>query len=156
MKIKRTLSVLGFITDYEITCNVGKREGETTWFETTSYKTENGEFSDEDWTKIRYDMDDFYEKFKNRIKQSGIITGVGLLLITLITGLALCLKKAGNDIVVVKPSKKKKTLIPVRREQPWKKIENTAKRRTGGGLIFIGDYIFLITRSILLYLGPKK
>ena len=54
---KKTLSESGYETNYEIYNK--QQEGDTTWFDTVKYKSDNGQFTDEDWTKVRYDMDDF-------------------------------------------------------------------------------------------------
>ena len=70
------------------------------------------------------------------MKISGLITGVGLTIIALITGL-LELKRSGNIIHAGKEPTPLKTV----KKEPWKEIEDVAKKNTGHGLIFIGDQI---------------
>lgn len=61
--------------------------------------------------RLIYDMDKFYDDFRkiglNKIlKRAGGKTALGLSLIAIITGVSIGLKKAGNELVVVKSSKK--------------------------------------------------
>lgn len=51
-------------------------------------------------------------------------------MIAVITVLSLALKRNGNDLVV-KPQKIKPS-VPVKKEDPWKEIENIDKKTTGG------------------------
>lgn len=78
--------------------NTEEEGGNTRWFGERTYKTIDEQFAGEDWERIRYDFDAFYEKYRkiqlNKImKTAGAVTGLGLSLIALITTLALTLKK---------------------------------------------------------------
>ena len=55
-----------------------------------------------------------------------------------------------------KKALKLKPSIPVKRSEPWKEIENIAKKTSGGILYFIRDHIYLIIGGLILYLGTIK
>lgn len=82
------------------------------------------------------------------MKRAGIATGLGLMLIALITGRALGLKSRGNYII--RPGEK--TI----KEEPWKKIEDIARKTTRHGLIFLGDHIYIVTSGMLLYFLTRR
>ena len=133
MKITKTISVSGLVTNYEFSYNSIEADGNTM----KNFRTEDGIFNDEDRKTIRYGMDEFYDNHRktelNKItNRAGGLTALGLLLIALITTLSLTLKKQSNKLVVEPPKKasKIKPSIPVKKSEPWKEIENVAKKKS--------------------------
>ena len=57
MKMRKTILVSRLITNHEITYSVKEEDGNRTWFDKQTYKTENGQFTNNDWDK-------FYEEYR--------------------------------------------------------------------------------------------
>lgn len=58
------LSESGCATNYGISCKTERNDGNTRWFDNITYKMDNSEFSDNDWEKLCFDMDEFYDKWR--------------------------------------------------------------------------------------------
>ena len=141
--IKKSINTSGLITNYEFSHEtIEEGDNNTIWNVTRNFETTDGELADSDefaWT--RTEIREYYDKWRrdelNKIlKRSGLITGIELTIIALITALSLGLKRSGNDIIHAAP-----TLKPATKTESRKEIEDIAKKTTGGSLIFIGDHI---------------
>ena len=156
-KIKKTIRVSGFTTNYEVSYKSEEEEdGNIKWFVTKTYKTDNGQISDDDFNNCRFDIRSYYDEWRkaelNKIlKRSGIATAISLSIIALVIGLSLGLQRAGSEIESSAKRKKMKAekLTPAEKRTviPWTDIEES----TGKGLIVIGDNIHIIIGGTIIY-----
>ena len=154
----------GLFLDYDLSHHATEGDdGGNVWNKTRQFKTMIGVIADaEQFAKSRTDMtrydDDWREiKLDQVLKRAGIATGLGLSVIALIMGLALELKRSGNDIInagvkpkPIKPGEKTK------KGKPWREIEDIARKTTGHGLIFMGDHVHVVIGVSLLYLWTRR
>ena len=149
-KIKKTIRVSGFTTNYEVSYKSEEEEdGNIKWFVTKTYKTDNGQISDDDFNNCRFDIRSYYDEWRkaelNKIlKRSGIATAISLSIIALVIGLSLGLQRAGSEIESSAKRKKMKAekLTPAEKRTviPWIDTEEA----TGKGLIVIGDNTYIL------------
>lgn len=107
-KIKKTIRMDGLLVDYEFSYNSSESDdGGNVWNITGSFKTTNGvSKNSEQFSTARTDVSQYYDdwrkiKLDRVLNRSGIATGLGLSVIVLRTGLALGLRRSGNDIINV-------------------------------------------------------
>ena len=160
-----TISGSGLLLNYKLYYTFqGHEENGVSWHDSKDFETVNSQFTCKDFNEILNKMDEFYYDFRkkelNKLqKHSGLNTGVDLSLIAIITSLSLGLKKAGNELVV-EPSKKATKFepsFPVRREEPWKEIEDIAKKNKRWIFIFPRrSYIFDNRWNGFIYLQQGK
>ena len=104
---------------------------------------------------IRAEYDNYVEKNNSRVlKNAGLATAVGISIVSLITGLALGLKRTGKDIEV---SAKTHTWSPI---GPGKKVPEEwmplVPEITGHVLVFLGDNIYLVVGEVAMYAWGRK
>lgn len=145
--IRRIFTESGLVNDYEVKVK------------SSTFSTLGRGLTEEDFDVLREDIRgeyDYYveENKKRTLKRVGIASGIGLSLIALITGLALGLKRSGNDLKA--STKKWSPIKPGHRiAKKWTPIV-PAKEAAGDLITFIGDNIYLIIGGVVTCVYIKR
>lgn len=67
MKITKTLSLSGLVTNYKLSLSFsGEEENSVSWNESKEYQTLDAQFTDEDFYEIQDKQDNLYDEYRRK------------------------------------------------------------------------------------------